>query len=147
MITGGGGGASAPLTLTGKSDTAQFTIVGNSTQTTSMAVLKRGSAGQSGALLDVVDETGTALGLRVNAAGRLLVDTIDGFFAANVNFGHGATLASGIGVWGHAVPGAQPGAIAAPTAPSAAYVQAEAQSMKTAVDAIRAALSGCGITA
>jgi hypothetical protein len=37
-------------------------------------------------------------------------------------------------------------AIAAPTAPSAAYVQAEAQSMKTTVDAIRAALTARGIT-
>ena len=37
-------------------------------------------------------------------------------------------------------------AIAAPTAPGAAYVQAEAQSMKTAVDAIRAALINAGIT-
>jgi hypothetical protein len=37
-------------------------------------------------------------------------------------------------------------AIASPTAPSAGYVQAEAASMKTAVDAIRAALVSAGIT-
>lgn len=37
-------------------------------------------------------------------------------------------------------------AIAAPTAPSAGYVPAEAASMKTAVDAIRAALVSAGIT-
>lgn len=36
--------------------------------------------------------------------------------------------------------------IAAPTAPSASYSQAEAASMKTAVDAIRAALTASGIT-
>lgn len=35
---------------------------------------------------------------------------------------------------------------AAPTAPSATYVQAEATSMKTAVDAIRNALKAAGIT-
>ncbi len=38
-------------------------------------------------------------------------------------------------------------AIAAPTAPSAIYVQAEAAAMKTAVDAIRVALTNIGITA
>lgn len=37
-------------------------------------------------------------------------------------------------------------AIASPTTPSATYVQAEAQSMKTSVDAIRAALTAAGIT-
>lgn len=37
-------------------------------------------------------------------------------------------------------------AIASPTAPGAAYAQAEAASMKTAVDAIRAALTANGIT-
>ena len=38
------------------------------------------------------------------------------------------------------------GAIATPTAPGAAYVQAEAVAMKTAVDAIRATLTSHGIT-
>lgn len=37
-------------------------------------------------------------------------------------------------------------AITAPTAPSAGYVQAEATSAKTAIDAIRAALTAAGIT-
>ncbi len=37
--------------------------------------------------------------------------------------------------------------IASPTAPGAAYVQAEAASQKTAIDAIRAALTAAGITA
>ena len=37
-------------------------------------------------------------------------------------------------------------AIASPTAPSASYSQAEAQSMKAAVDAIRVALSNVGLT-
>lgn len=44
-------------------------------------------------------------------------------------------------------PVAKAGAITAPTAPGAAYVQAEAASMKTAVDAIRTALTNIGITA
>ena len=43
-------------------------------------------------------------------------------------------------------PVAQAAAITAPTAPSAAYVQAEATAMKTAVDAIRVALTNIGIT-
>jgi hypothetical protein len=37
--------------------------------------------------------------------------------------------------------------IASPTAPSAGYLQAEAASAKTAIDAIRAALTAAGITA
>jgi hypothetical protein len=37
--------------------------------------------------------------------------------------------------------------IAAPTAPGATYSQAEAASAKTAIDAIRAALTAAGITA
>ncbi len=37
--------------------------------------------------------------------------------------------------------------IASPTAPGAAYVQAEAASAKAAIDAIRAALTAAGITA
>jgi len=41
---------------------------------------------------------------------------------------------------------ARAAAIAAPTAPSAGYVQAEAAAMKTAVDAIRVALTNIGIT-
>lgn len=49
------------------------------------------------------------------------------------------------GLYGVA-PVARAGAIAAPTAPGAAYVQAEAQSMKVAVDAIRAALTNIGLT-
>lgn len=53
------------------------------------------------------------------------------------------TLASS--VYG-AVPINRAAAIATPTAPGAAYVQAEAQSMKTAVDAIRVALQNYGIT-
>lgn len=39
------------------------------------------------------------------------------------------------------------GTIASPTAPGSSYSQAEAASMKTAVDAIRAALTAAGITA
>ncbi len=50
-----------------------------------------------------------------------------------------------IGFYG-ATPVARATAITAPTAPSAGYVQAEAQSMKTAVDAIRVALTNIGIT-
>ena len=55
-------------------------------------------------------------------------------------------VGKGFAAWGVAPPGAQPAAIASPTAPSAGYVQAEAQSAKTAIDAIRAALTGAGIT-
>lgn len=43
-------------------------------------------------------------------------------------------------------PVAKAAAIAAPTAPGVVYAQAEAASMKTAVDAIRAALTNIGIT-
>lgn len=51
-----------------------------------------------------------------------------------------------IGFYG-VTPVTRASAIASPTAPSATYVQAEAQAMKTAVDAIRNALTNIGITA
>lgn len=51
-----------------------------------------------------------------------------------------------IGFYG-ATPVTRAAAIASPTAPSAAYVQAEAQAVKTAIDAIRTALTNIGITA
>ena len=55
-------------------------------------------------------------------------------------------VASGqVGFYG-ATPVARASAITSPTAPSASYVQAEAQSMKTAVDAMRTALANIGIT-
>ncbi len=53
---------------------------------------------------------------------------------------------AGVGLNGNSAV-AKAAAIAAPTAPSATYVQAEAQSMKTAVDAIRVTLTNIGITA
>ncbi len=64
----------------------------------------------------------------------------------------GATTGTKIGATGDkagflgATPLVRQGAITSPTAPSAAYVQAEAQSMKTAVDAIRTILSSFGFT-
>ena len=57
----------------------------------------------------------------------------------------GISAGTQIGFYG-ATPIARQAAITAPTAPSAAYVQAEATAMKTAVDAIRTALTGIGIT-
>ena len=54
--------------------------------------------------------------------------------------------ANAIGLYG-ATPVTRAAAITSPTAPSATYVQAEAQAMKTAVDAIRTALTNIGITA
>ena len=55
-------------------------------------------------------------------------------------------IGKGFAAWGVTPPATQPAAIASPTAPSAGYVQAEAASAKTAIDAIRAALTGAGIT-
>lgn len=85
--------------------------------------------------------------------------TIEGFFIKG-DFGVGSPSftdiagdaaskislsAVGTGVNGNAAV-AKAGAIATPTAPSAAYVQAEAQSMKVAVDALRVAVQNFGIT-
>jgi len=56
------------------------------------------------------------------------------------------SVGDSLSVYGES-PVAQAVAIAAPTAPSAAYVQAEAQSAVTAINAIRLALSNFGITA
>lgn len=50
-----------------------------------------------------------------------------------------------VGLYG-VTPVTRAAAITSPTAPSAGYVQAEAASMKTAVDAIRVALTNVGIT-
>jgi hypothetical protein len=43
-------------------------------------------------------------------------------------------------------PASQAAAIASPTAPGVVYVQADAASLKTAIDAIRSALKNVGIT-
>lgn len=69
------------------------------------------------------------------------------FAAANVaKTGAGTAQTFGqVGFNGNA-PVGKAAAIAAPTAPGAVYVQAEATAMKTAVDAIRVALQNIGIT-
>lgn len=67
-------------------------------------------------------------------------ETQDSAGAAQVAFGPNT-----VGFYGVA-PVARAAAIASPTAPSAVYVQAEAQSTKTAVDAIRVALTNLGLT-
>ena len=56
-----------------------------------------------------------------------------------------AHTGSSVGLNGNPVT-AKAVAITTPTAPGAAYVQAEAAAMKTAVDAIRVALTNIGIT-
>lgn len=95
------------------------------------------------------------IGLRRNAAGVLEVH--DGITpgalrdlklraitaTGSVAFGTSGTDTTGF--YGKA-PVAQAAAIASPTAPGTIYAQAEAQSMKTAVDAIRVALTNIGIT-
>jgi len=83
--------------------------------------LSLGASGTLYAIEPIAAGTGVLRGLRLGVAGGQV-----GFYGAT--------------------PVARAAAIAAPTAPSASYVQAEAQSMKTAVDAIRAALTNIGIT-
>ena len=58
----------------------------------------------------------------------------------------GMTTSEKIGLHG-VTPVVQAGAISAPSTPSVGYVQAEAASAKTAIDAIRTALTNFGITA
>ena len=69
---------------------------------------------------------------------------LGGISSVGLKIGNAGTTGK-VGFYG-ATPVARAAAIAAPTAPSASYVQAEAQSMKTAVDAIRVALTNIGIT-
>jgi hypothetical protein len=83
--------------------------------------LKVGTEGTQFVVAPEAGGTGVLRGLRLGVSGGQV-----GFYGAN--------------------PVARAAAIAAPTAPSASYVQAEAQSMKTAVDAIRTALTNIGIT-
>jgi hypothetical protein len=64
---------------------------------------------------------------------------------ANGNSGLKISTTGALGLYG-ATPVARAAAITTPTAPSAAYVQAEAAAMKTAVDAIRVALTNLGVT-
>jgi hypothetical protein len=67
-------------------------------------------------------------------------DVIGSFGTSLVNNAANATLVP--------LPGfSRASAITSPTAPSASYVQAEATSAKTAIDAIRTALASVGITA
>lgn len=94
-------------------------------------------------------EFGTVSGLNLGLAGDTnlyrsaanLLRTDDSFEVAGYLWHQGATLG-----FYNVTPVARAAAIAAPSAPSAVYVQAEAQSMKTAVDAIRTALANIGIT-
>ena len=83
--------------------------------------LSMGASGTLYAIEPVAAGTGVLRGLRLGVSGGQV-----GFYGAT--------------------PVARAAAIAAPTAPSASYVQAEAQSMKTAVDAMRTALTNIGIT-
>jgi hypothetical protein len=84
----------------------------------------------------------------VNVASTIDVSTGGGsMFIGNTNAGAIQVGRTGqpIGLYGVAAV-ARAAAIASPTAPSAGYVQAEAQSMKTAVDALRVAVQNIGIT-
>ena len=98
------------------------------------------SAGAAGAVAIGKDSAGTS-------ATTTTADEIKLGTALHTTNALGAMkVGKGFAAWGVAPPGAQPAAIASPTAPSAGYVQAEAASAKTAIDAIRAALTGAGIT-
>ncbi len=80
-----------------------------------------------------------AAALTASVAGARDAPKVNPVFTGD--FSHAGTK---FGVNGKA-PIVKAAAIASPTAPSATYVQAEAASMKTAVDAIRVALANVGI--
>jgi hypothetical protein len=71
---------------------------------------------------------------------------VDANLTVNGNAALGSAATDTVGMYGVASV-VQAAAIAAPTAPGVVYSQAEAQSMETAVNAIRVALAGIGITA
>lgn len=90
---------------------------------------------------------------RLQLPDRLVLDRLTQILdGRNIQLGNttgtkiGTASTQKLGLWG-AVPVVQAGAITTPTDPSATYVQAEAQAMKTAVDAIRVAIKNAGITA
>lgn len=91
---------------------------------------------------------------RLTGAGLISPVTTDPLnFDGEVSVDKGLTVSTGLQVTAagmvglHGVaPVARAAAITAPTAPGAIYSQAEAAAMKTAVDAIRAALTNVGIT-
>lgn len=75
-------------------------------------------------------------------AGEQVVAPTNEIVSAKVTFTAGASYVASD--WNPRT--AATAAIASPAAPGAAYVQAEAASAKTAIDAIRAALTANGIT-
>lgn len=92
------------------------------------------------------------LSIYIGAVVHAAANVWEGWSIAGVNNESSQTAQIGdlasslVGFYGKA-PVARPAVIATPTAPGAAYVQAEATAMKTAVDAIRTALTNLGITA
>ena len=92
------------------------------------------SAGAAGAVAIGKDSAGTSAS--TTTANQIKLGT-----ASHSLMGPGA----GTGINGNA-PVAKAAAIASPTAPGAVYIQAEAASAKTAIDAIRVALTNLGVT-
>lgn len=112
-----------------------------------------------------IDSVGTVnivaggLGLTIGTTARVYVGGSTLYFrnvadsayvdiAAKAITGTGTLAHTGtqVGLYG-VTPTNKAAAITTPTAPSAGYVQAEAAAMKTAVDAVRVALTNVGITA
>jgi hypothetical protein len=76
---------------------------------------------------------------KARGSGKYIVATPAGTAIITVNSTGTLSFFTGAG-------SAQGAAITAPTAPGAVYAQAEAASMKTAVDAIRVLLTNLGLT-
>lgn len=112
-------------------------VVGNHSKDTTAAntyIVEADAACQN---LTVIGNSGLA-SVSAPHASNVVIDN-----AAGIALGH---TGGKIGFMG-ATPVARAAAIPSPSAPSAGYVQAEAAAMKTAVDAIRVALTNIGITA
>ncbi len=109
--------------------------------TPTTAVIATGVVAAAGSLTitGLADNQMYFLNATVNSVSQTVVASTPALVAVQSSGGlavNGKTPVPGLGA-----------AITSPTAPSAAYVQAEATSAKTAIDAIRVALQNVGITA
>lgn len=153
-ITGAGSASSTVVGSGASSSNTNVTAVGkgansNSDRGTAVGAVATVTAANGtavGSNTTVAHATSTAIGkgATTTAVNQVMLGTATETVVApgNATIGGAGKTVSFYGIAGVA----RAAAIATPTAPSAGYVQAEAASAKTAIDAIRVALQNIGVT-